>query len=132
MYNIQSLLVLQKPKTHTQTDPPAPPTRITAVPVTDSPCLTRVQWTAPSDNITTIAPTDYTIIEVTVNNGSTWVELVRAASDEEVVRIPGVGLNTQYQLRGRGSNNIMGIGEGNNFTLSPEVLTAYPPGTQLP
>ncbi len=88
-----------------------------------SPCTARVQWSVPTDTPSTVADSDYTIIEISLDNRNTWVELVRSVRNVEEVRVSG----TQYYLRGRSVNIMMGIGEGNVSTTLTQY-TAYPAG----
>ena len=89
--------------------------------------MVRVQWI--TDTPLNSATSDYTIIEISVDGGVEWAELVRSETDVEVVRVlPGAELNTIYQLRGRGESNLPGIGQGALFT-SPVQYTAYQSGT---
>ncbi len=90
--------------------------------------MARIQWT--TDTPPNSANSDYTLIEVSVDGGAVWAELVTSGTGVEDVRVPGSSPDTRYLLRGRGGSNLPGIGQGEYFTSTIEY-TAYQSGTKL-
>lgn len=94
-----------------------PPEDIQVTPI--SPCMANISWTTPPINSTTATAEMYVLEIQLINNGSAeeWVELGRSPSPPLQVPIPSRGLNTTYNLRGRGDNP---LGSGaNSVTYGP-------------
>ncbi len=70
-----------------------------------------------------VANSDYAVIEISLDDGATWAELVRGGGGVGDVRVSGA----LYDLRGRSGSNVTGIGEGGVYT-APQQYSAYPAG----
>jgi hypothetical protein len=101
--------------------PPPPPVNISlAAPI--SPCAVNIIWDTPPMNDSQASADTYILEIQLMSNGSAeeWVELVRSLSPPMQVDIPSRGLDTMYNLRGRGYNTKLGGGP-NSVVYGPFV-----------